>query len=571
MIRKHLGDFLGKLSQNTTTKYKFCPIPKVSYQCLGKELFCHNFYLKNLCDPRFGKWPIDEPVQVFHSSLQMWNDLIDLDSIVENEGKVTCAKVEGAEDDDKWMHLQSIKLLMDVQLLIYKRYPGEISKYKYPAYKLLLSCIIIPHSRSKEEREVEKCYLLKTKRIQFTKIAIDLLFHTCLVSPLNANELIRESGVTALNSLLDFYVEAFTRISKEKSQLVPDLVEIVTIIVHVLSGISYYEKGRKAIARLNDVNKFCLNWRRCLDLGFLSWKDEKVSLIRTYALEGLANMSQSLVLQTLLFSSGVVWPLLRMMMDYHATVVTDDGISPTEDFDAKSHARLAARCLGMLCGIIGGDLSPQPNDQCFNAMKNILTEQIAELLRNEDSSELLQTLNLNVKTPLRVWDNKMREELGNFVERMDKDHQDHQDLSMILSSCETFQYSNLTNEVNVGGVYIRIFNLFEGNIESIRDIADCSEFARSLVFFLEACLEKGGLLWETKKLNETGKNKGGCNSLHSTTDSAFSMVVTSLLYLIRLDGFIDDLVLETEIVGILLNLIVVSSENEVGSNMLYLF
>ena len=71
MIRQHLGDFPKRLWQNTTTRYEFCPLPGVSYKRLEKEIFCHNYYLNNLCDEkRFPDWPIAEPVEVFRACLE---------------------------------------------------------------------------------------------------------------------------------------------------------------------------------------------------------------------------------------------------------------------------------------------------------------------------------------------------------------------------------------------------------------------------------------------------------------------------------------------------------------------
>ena len=178
--------------------------------------------------------------------------------IFENGGKLNGMKVDGTEDDiasaegirGGWMHLQSIKLLMHTQLLIYNRYPEEIAKYKYPAYKLLLSCIIIPTSVDQEKGDkIGKCCLLRAKRIQFTKIAIDLLFHTCLVSPLNADELIRENGVNVLHSLLGFYIEAFSCISKrkEKSLSVKDETSS-KVTARSLAGVTFVTAGIAAPA-----------------------------------------------------------------------------------------------------------------------------------------------------------------------------------------------------------------------------------------------------------------------------------------------------------------------------------
>ncbi len=64
MIRQHLGDFPKRLWQNTTSRYEYCPMPGVAYKRLEDEIFCHNYYLRNLCDSeRFPDWPIAEPVE----------------------------------------------------------------------------------------------------------------------------------------------------------------------------------------------------------------------------------------------------------------------------------------------------------------------------------------------------------------------------------------------------------------------------------------------------------------------------------------------------------------------------
>lgn len=50
MIQQHLGDFPKRLRQNTTSKFEYCPIPGIAYKRLESEIFCHNYYLGNLCD-----------------------------------------------------------------------------------------------------------------------------------------------------------------------------------------------------------------------------------------------------------------------------------------------------------------------------------------------------------------------------------------------------------------------------------------------------------------------------------------------------------------------------------------
>lgn len=71
------------------------------------------------------------------------------------------------------MKVNSIELIIRTQLLICKCYSNDMAKYQYPAYKMLLSCVRIPLS-------------IRPKRLAFSKSAVELIFHTCLVSPLNA-------------------------------------------------------------------------------------------------------------------------------------------------------------------------------------------------------------------------------------------------------------------------------------------------------------------------------------------------------------------------------------------------
>jgi DnaJ family protein C protein 13 len=84
MIRQHLGDFPLRLLQNNTTEYEYCPMPGVAYKRLEGEIFCHNYYLHNLCDEnRFPNWPIAEPVEVFRACLERFKKQVGRDESAE--------------------------------------------------------------------------------------------------------------------------------------------------------------------------------------------------------------------------------------------------------------------------------------------------------------------------------------------------------------------------------------------------------------------------------------------------------------------------------------------------------
>lgn len=101
MISQHLGDFPKRVQQNTTATYEYCPIPGIAYGQLEKELFCHNYYLNNLCDEvRFPNWPIAEPVEVFRACLEEWKLQLRRDVVKEEDLQEEARKVLSLETGD---------------------------------------------------------------------------------------------------------------------------------------------------------------------------------------------------------------------------------------------------------------------------------------------------------------------------------------------------------------------------------------------------------------------------------------------------------------------------------------
>ncbi|XP_021903144.1 dnaJ homolog subfamily C GRV2 [Carica papaya] len=74
-VLQHLGDFPQKLSQHCHSLYEYAPMPPVTYPELRDEMWCHRYYLRNLCDEiRFPNWPIVEHVEFLQSLLVMWRE-----------------------------------------------------------------------------------------------------------------------------------------------------------------------------------------------------------------------------------------------------------------------------------------------------------------------------------------------------------------------------------------------------------------------------------------------------------------------------------------------------------------
>ena len=73
MIDIHLGNFILRLKQYNLAKYDYCPLPKVHYSRLEKELYIHEYYLRNLCDEvRYPNYTINEPLLLLREVIQRW-------------------------------------------------------------------------------------------------------------------------------------------------------------------------------------------------------------------------------------------------------------------------------------------------------------------------------------------------------------------------------------------------------------------------------------------------------------------------------------------------------------------
>lgn len=62
-LPQHLGDFPHRLSQHCHAVYEYTPPPPMSWPELADEIWCHRYYLANLCDEdRFRNWPVVEHI-----------------------------------------------------------------------------------------------------------------------------------------------------------------------------------------------------------------------------------------------------------------------------------------------------------------------------------------------------------------------------------------------------------------------------------------------------------------------------------------------------------------------------
>jgi DnaJ family protein C protein 13 len=115
------------LWQNTTTEYEYCPIPGIAYRRLEREIFCHNYYLNNLCDEkRFPGWPIAEPVEVFRACLEEWKLQMNRDEAKEEDAQEEARKVLDLRAGDGGKELRR-----NYRSLARKYHPDKVSVLLY--------------------------------------------------------------------------------------------------------------------------------------------------------------------------------------------------------------------------------------------------------------------------------------------------------------------------------------------------------------------------------------------------------------------------------------------------------
>ncbi|KAL3930367.1 MAG: hypothetical protein SGBAC_011798 [Bacillariaceae sp.] len=645
-------------------------MPGVAFKRLEKEIFCHNYYLRNLCDEvRFPDWPIAEPVEVFRACLEEFKVQINRDETKKEEAMEQATavlnlkrgdgskelrksyrmlarkyhpdknpagremfeaiqgayelllpyiesgqKIQGTNDEGTgagdtgsesanvaegfvggFDQMDSMQLLIRTQSLVCRRFEEQMGQYKYPAYKILMTCLQLPQScedarRSGDTDAILGTCLMKAKRAEFVRDAVELLFRTCVISPLNAEELVAESGVEVLESLLDFYVQASRCADNRNTVSASDatnqvIVEILSNVVHTLSGVAYFETGRSAIASLENSYRFCINWRRCLDGKSLGAKVQQVgdSLIRRYSLEGVANMARSLDLQNVLIGAGIVWPVGRYLLGYDPTLdenamareISDDDIGVSQAA-SNSHARLAVRALGMLCGFLQDKAFESPrNMELQRALSVMLTGPIASLLRYKRTGNILTILNSNVETPMRIWNVQMRNDLLKFLGDMGDKHPDGEMLSPAesLKGVDTFCHRVLKDELRIGGVYIRVFNQKGLEQGVLRDISNPGLFARRLTHFIARCLNESDRFpaeWiklqiqkENSDLDEYDADDTELEFVQ-ISDRRFVAIVTALRILVRVDGLVDDALCDasTNLASVVLSLLELPQDTE---------
>ena len=504
MIEQHLGDFPARLRQFCLAQYEFCPIPKIHYASLDKDIYVHEYYLKNLCDEaRFPDWPIGEPLVLLRECIERWRLemskgvadtsadeaklLLELPKRFENkelrkayktlarkyhpdrnpDGREMFEKIQVAYELLSSIELQvtttdmnNVVLLMRAQNIVYRRFPTKIGDQKYPAYALLVTIVNAPAAGT----------ILSGTAADVLTAGTMLMYYTTFVSPLNATEFVKAGAVVRLCELITY---GLSIVHAQDGRATA--VDLLVYGLKALTAVAQIDIGQEALLAL--CPKFADDLREVLAL------DKIAPLAAENCMEVIARCSASAPLQQALVHAGVIWRLIPFLLAYDHTL-KDDYADESQRLThnqvaANVHAIVATKALGRLGGYMFDELASPENPEVKHSLSMLLTQPLAKLLRNRRPWELLESLNENCEKTTKIWNVGMRSELLSFVQRVDAKRAAGSNPND-LDKCNDFSYSMLKEELCIGGVYVRIFN----KTSETTEVDDPSKFCKELLSFI---------------------------------------------------------------------------------------
>jgi DnaJ homolog subfamily C member 13 len=492
MIGQHLGELPARLHANPATVYDYCPIPRVTFKELDKEMWCANFYLGNLTDEvRFPDWPIDDPVLLLRALLDTWREETTKEGevVVSLDDAFAQLGLEPGSDDkairkayrklamkfhpdknpagrDTFEKIQAayealtsprpevaaaggpdplvLLLVIRCQCILFKRSTDILKDYKYAGYPPIMQGIDgLSTSDSLSEGMTGKMAEALTR----------LIYLTCLTSPRNSDELIREMGVEKLLGLL---TRCVMELDPREEATPPDLpppdsgpklgLRVLENVVHTLSGLSAMPDARPRF-------EADLYWAKPL-VATLKYTRSPATI--KYTLDAISRMAVSVPMQQALVDAGIVWRLLPLLFRFDITLERETIEAAATDNAQKAanlHAKMAVRALSRLGGYLEEKQSTPENLSVKATMNALLTPVLARRLSRSTPDSLLATLVGHEETSTVMWNNDMRKELAAFVKERLAQLDATGEANMEAGA--RFRFAALADELCLEGLYVR--------------------------------------------------------------------------------------------------------------------
>ena len=391
-----------------------------------------------------------------------------------------------------------ILLILKAQCILYKRYSDILHPFKYAGYPMLLEAVNIPEDASEGSR------FLTPEQSPRLQSAVELCWLTCVCSHLNGEELTRSDGVDILGRLL---LRCLSIIPLDVAPTEPAAV-ITTNCLRTFVGLSIFVSARQEMLErpilVADIVRSCFF--------------ERVPSAVDGALMCLAQMCLSPDLQSLLIDIGALGYVVPLLFAFDETEDDPDAPLPAP-FDVANggdvslgailkvltmespnmqkrknfHAMLAVHVLGRLSGLLVGPKTTPPQPQAAAALRAILTVSLVNRIQDQDPRGLLRVLCGSIENPEVIWNSRMRKEITSLM--------DAQRQKPDISQAVDFQFKALDGELQISGVYVRVYNE-----QPTFRLSDPVEFCKGLVKFIHTTI------LNSDKFSEEALEKTGSGS-----------------------------------------------------------
>ncbi|KAH8857142.1 DnaJ likeubfamily C member 13 [Schistosoma japonicum] len=513
-ITSHLADFSPRLHSNIRAIYRFIGMPIIIYPQLENELFCHNYYLRHLCDTqRFPDWPIRDPVALLRDILKTWRDELQKKpvnmSYDEALGELGLdASLLNASNEESFIRRAYYQMSM-------KYHPDKnpngrviLVSEKYAGYPMLVATIVAEIADDKlfsygaqqsdqaantdgtntannsESSTFDQCSDTVGNTVLLIA-ATELTYETVVTSVLNAEELRRENGIPVLQKAFSQCSNLLSRRSSRPGHIV---VEVCGHIVSVLAAASLFPSSRQTIQETPQLLKdtlrllyyknlpqlccitaaciasFCIDYWLCVtcyEYGGLFLLLQHVFAydftLEEASVEINEDTNSQVVANRLALLS--LWAIGRMVNGYAiGREITEDGYLLREGpsvMDALSRLltpHLARKILEL------NVYDSSPVGRLGNGMNDshILHDFPLDTPRGKYLRSLAKLLTTNSITPYLIWDNRCRAELETLI--------DLQVVRLIktgecnLNSVLSFTHESYAQELLIGEVFVRLYN-----------------------------------------------------------------------------------------------------------------
>ncbi|KRX78179.1 DnaJ -like protein subfamily C member 13 [Trichinella sp. T6] len=524
-IAAHVCDFTVRLPSNVKTLYRYCPLPKINYAQLENEMFCHIYYLRNLCDrDRFPNWTIVNPVEFLQSCLIAWKEEVkkkappmsiaeaceilelNYEDVCDNLSVVRKAYYKLAQKyhPDKNPHgreqfeklntayellasspcnlsntdstVQRIVLCMRAQSLAFQIHTPIFEQYKYSGYQLLIQII---QMESEDEALFSKDGILLIR-------ATELCCSTVECAPLNVEQLRRDNGLEVLHRAFSRCAGVIGETTKAE-----DLAAMVCLnICQTFAFAAKFEECRAVFSGWSSLsNEFqhIMHFRHLLKLC--------CSVVRCISL-----MCESEIMQDIFFESGIMYNLISNLFLYDCTLNSSEIQLDTEiNLQVSASSSSSSYFTLVLIVVLPHLTSPQcqeniyANDSCeclqsmvglreglnrhekaAASIRALLSPYILHLFQSNLISNILKYVNSNIETPCFIWNGAMKVELFDYIASAEVALRSGNKLDDTK-----FSYKALENELCIDDVFVRVFN-----VSNWKNVPHINSFCRKLLDFI---------------------------------------------------------------------------------------